>query len=299
MIRNKKKTKFERGQVFLHIFFALLSLCYILPLILLISVSFEGHPDQYFRLIPKEFSTEAYRLVLATPKKIIDAYCVTTFYSITGVLLSLFVMVLFAYALSRPNFKLKNILTFLMFFTTLFSGGMVSSYLVNTKLLHLGDNILIYILPGIMNAWNVIVIRTYFQNLSKELFESARLDGASELIICFRIAVPLSTPVLASVGFLRFIDAWNNWITSQIYIKNSRLVSLQYLLKLILDDVEMIKQMIEEGMMHESAATVNQINNLESMRFAMVILGAGPAMMIFPFFQKYFAKGLTIGSVKG
>ena len=181
MITKANKKKIGYGQVFLNLFFIVLSLCYILPLILLISVSFEGAQSQYFSLFPKEFSTRAYQMVFENPSRIIDAYAVTIFYSVVGVLSSLVVMAMFAYSLSRPNFKLKNILTFLLFFTTLFGGGLVPSYIVNSSMLHLNDTVWIYILPGMVNAWNVIVIRTYFQGLPKELFESARLDGASEL----------------------------------------------------------------------------------------------------------------------
>lgn len=296
---RKKRKKIAGGQIALHSFFVILCLCYILPLILLISISFEGNVGTGFSLIPREFSTYAYELIFKSPKRIIDAYKVTIFYSVVGVGCSLVVMSLFAYALSRRHFKLRGILTFILFFTTLFSGGMVSSYVINTKYLHLGNNILIYILPGMVSAWNVIVIRTYLQNLPSDLFESARLDGATETQICFRIAIPLSTPVLASVGFLRFIDAWNNWNTSQIYIKNPELVSLQYLLKQILDDIEMIEQMINAGGITVTAEMLKELSNMETMKFAMAVVGVGPALLIFPFFQKYFAKGMTIGAVKG
>ena len=292
----KKSQKRKIGQIALHTFFIILCMCYILPLILVISISLEGGNNHGFKLIPDEFSLTAYKMIFDNPKPILDAYITTIFYSVVGTVSSLVVMAMLAYTLSRPEFKLKNIYTFILFFTTLFSGGMVPAYILNTRYLHLGDKIWIYILPFIVNAWNVIVIRTYFQGLPKELFESARLDGASEMRICFRIAVPLSTPVLASVGFLRFIDAWNDWSTSQVYIKRPELRSLQYLLQQILNDIKMIEQMVDQGMMND-ADTI--ITNLETMRFALVVVAGVPAMMIFPFFQKYFAKGMTIGSVKG
>ena len=301
MIHNKRKRQKKAwGQVALHIFFIILSLCYILPLCLLISISFDGNGNASgFSLFPREFTTAAYEMLFANSKRIIDAYKVNIFYCVVGVGSSLVVMSLFAYALSRRHFKLRGILTFILFFTTLFSGGMVPSYVINTKYLHLGDTIWIYILPGMVSAWNVIVIRTYLQNLPIDLFESARLDGATEWKICFRIAIPLSTPVLASVGFLKFIDAWNNWNTSQIYIKNPELVSLQYLLKLIMDDIEMLEQMMQSGGMAVTSEMFQELANLETMRFAMAVVGVGPALLIFPFFQKYFAKGMTIGAVKG
>lgn len=292
-----RKRKIKYGQLCLNLFFALLCMCYIIPVILLLSVSFDGASSQYFSLIPKEFSTAAYQMVFKSMGRIIDAYAVTIFYSVTGVGASLVVMSMFAYALSRPNFKLRSVLSFILFFTTLFGGGLVPTYLVFTNLLHINDTIWIYIVPMITNAWNVIVIRTYFQNLPHELFESARMDGASELYVCFKIVIPLSTPVLASVGFLRFIDAWNNWQTSAIYIRDPKLVSLQYLLKQILDSVERLTQMIESGKAYNGA--FEQLANMESMRFAMAVVGVGPMFFLFPFFQKYFAKGMVVGSVKG
>ena len=291
---HKKLTK---GQLGLHIFFILLSLCYVLPLILLISISFDGSSVTNFSLIPKVFTLNAYKMVFATPGRILNGYKVTTFYSVFGTLSSLVVMMMFAYSISRPNFVLRNPLTFILFFTTLFSGGLVPSYLLNTRYLHLNNTIWIYILPSMISAWNVIVIKTYLKGLSVELFEAARLDGASELRICFTIILPLSTPVLASVGFLDFINRWNNWYTSQIYITKPELRSLQYLLKLILDNLDELKSMQQEGSLDQSLVDV--LDNLESVRFAMAVVAAGPMRLIFPFFQKYFAKGMTIGAVKG
>ena len=293
-IRNKK---FPRGQFFLNLFFIVICLCDIIPFVLLLSISFEGAKNMDFSLIPHRFTLDAYKMAFKAPQKIFDAYGVTIFSSVVGVGASLVVMSMFAYALSRPNFIGRNKVSFLLFFTTLFSGGLVPSYILNTTYLHLDNKIWIYIIPNLMNAWNVIVIRTYFRSLPNELFESARIDGASELRICFNICIPLSTPALASVGFLRFVEAWNIWSTSQIYIRNPRLYTLQYLLKQILDSASYVEQMINEGKI--DASMMETLANLESMRFAMAVIGAGPALLVFPFFQKYFAKGMVVGSVKG
>lgn len=294
---NLRKKKFPSGQFFLNAFFILVCVCYIIPLILLLSISFEGTKNMPFTLIPHEFTLDAYKAAFRTPQKILDAYGVTIFQSVFGVAASLVIMSMFSYALSRPNFIGRRQVSFLLFFTTLFTGGMVPLYILNSSYLHLNNKIWVYIIPNLMNAWNVIVIRTYFRSLPNELFESARIDGASELRICFQICIPLSTPVLASVGFLRFVEAWNVWSTSQIYIRNPRLYTLQYLLKQILDSADLIEQMINEGKFDPSMA--ESLANLESMRFALAVIGAGPAMVIFPFFQKYFAKGMVVGSVKG
>lgn len=289
------RKKLPMGQIALHIFFIILCLCYILPLWLLISVSFDTGDSHGFSLIPRTFTTAAYEMIFNNPEKIVRAYGVTFAYSVLSVALSLIVMVPVAYALSRRNFRLRGPITFIFFFTTLFGGGLVPTYLLNSRL-GLVDSFWIYVLPGAVSAWNIIVIRTYFQGLPGELFECARLDGASELGTCFRIAVPLSTPVLASVGFLRFIGEWNQWSTTEVYIRNPKLFSLQFLLQRILADLQIIQQMMESGM---GGYDENVIKNLESMRFAMAVVAAGPALIVFPFFQKYFKKGMTIGSVKG
>lgn len=294
----KKKKGASKGQIILHIFFILLCLCYVYPILLLISVSFEGTEHLKFNLIPIEFSLKAYTQIFANPKKIIDGYAVTIFYSTVATIASLFVMAMFAYALSKRDFKYRGILTFLLFFTTLFSGGLVPSYIINSKYLHLNNTVWIYVLPVLLSAWNTIVLRTFIQGLPEGLDEAAKLDGASEFRICFQIMLPLTKPALASVGFLTFVSLWNDWQVSSIYIRDPELYSLQYMLKIILDSTEALQEMVNSGSVYLTDAE-DQLKNLESLRFSMAVVAAGPMMFIFPFFQKYFAEGLTLGSVKG
>lgn len=293
-----KKKKSPVGQVLLNVFFILLCVCYVYPLILLVAISVEGSPGFGFSIIVKNFTLQAYEQIFARPERILRAYGVTFFYSIVATLGSLLVMSTFAYALSKRDFKYRNVITFLLFFTTLFSGGIVPSYLVNAKLLHLNDTIWIYIFPSLMNAWNCIVLRTFFQGLPEGLHEAARIDGASELRICFQIVIPLSLPALASIGFLAFITHWNQWYTTSIYIRDMNLYSLQYLLKIYIDGEEQVQALMQQGLLSETDAT-EQLRSLETLRFAMAVVAAGPMLFVFPFFQKYFAKGLTLGSVKG
>ena len=295
---KKRNTRFPTGQIFLNLFFVLVCICYVYPLLLLLTISVEGAPDAGFSVIIKEFTLQAYQQIFSRPERILRAYGVTFFYSIVATFGSLLVMSMFAYALSKRDFKYRNFITFLLFFTTLFSGGIVPSYLVNAKLLHLNDTIWIYIFPFLMNAWNCIVLRTFFQGLPEGLHEAARLDGASELRICFQIVIPLSLPALASIGFLTFINHWNQWYTTSIYVRDMNLYSLQYLLKIYMDGEEQVREMMQQGYLSEVDAD-KQLKNLETLRFAMAVVAAGPMMFVFPFFQKYFEKGLTLGSVKG
>lgn len=184
-------------------------------------------------------------------------------------------------------------------FTMLFHGGLIPTYILNAKYLHLKDSFWIYIFPHLIGAWYIIVMRTFFSQLPESLIDSAKIDGARELRIFFQIIIPLSKPVLATVSLLILLDRWNDWMTSMIYINNTKLYTLQYMLQKILNEIEYVKQMA--SMAANSSSVEMDISNLpgENMRFAMSVVAAGPMMVIFPFFQKYFVKGLTVGSVKG
>lgn len=293
----KVNKKFPWGQLGLHIFFVISCLMYIIPFWLLIAISFtdEAAISQYgYQLIPKAWSTAAYEYVFANPKQIIDSYKTTIAFTVLHTFLAILIQALYAYPLSRPNFKFRKFCTWFVFFTMLFSGGLVPSYLINTKMLHLGNTFWIYIFPGCVSAWNIIVMRTFFQGLPESLVESAKVDGASELRIFFQIILPLSKPCIASLSFMLAVGTWNNWNTSLIYIRDAELYSLQYMLQKILREVEFVEKMAAETGMLADYETPT-----EAMRYATAILAAGPILVIFPFFQKHFTKGLTIGAVKG
>lgn len=292
-----RKLKKNSGQILLHFFFILITIVYVAPLLLVISASFSTEQSLIgagFSLFPKEFTTEAYRLVFKNPIQIIQSYKTTITYSIINVALGGLVMALTAYPLARDSFRLKGPVTFYFFFTMLFSGGLVPSYMINTRLLHLQDSIWIYVWPSLMSVYSMLIIRTNYKNVPKELIEAAKIDGASEMYICFKIIIPLSKAAIASMMFLDFVGKWNDWFTSSIYIRNPDLYSLQYLLQRILREAAFIKQQVELGL--ESGLEVLPV---ETLRYAMAMVAAGPVLFIFPFFQKYFVKGMTVGSVKG
>lgn len=171
----------------------------------------------------------------------------TIIYSIVATVLGVVVMAMLAYPLSRPNYKYKKIATFFIFFTMLFSGGLIPTYIWITRYLHLGDTIWVYILPCLVNAFHVIVIRSFFQGLPQALMESAKIDGASELQTFFKIVMPLSKPVIATISLLTLLSRWNDWNTALIYIKSSNLYSLQYLLQKILREAEFVKNMADSS----------------------------------------------------
>ena len=288
--------------VFLHLFFILMSACFVLPLVVVISASFTSeewlNAGHGLSLIPHEFTTAAYQAVFSNSERIIRAYGVTITQAFLGTALSCVIAGMAAYALSRSNFQFRKVLTGVIFFTMLFSAGMIPTYIIYSKYYGISNTFWIYILPGMAGgAWYTMVFRTFFKSLPESLFESAHLDGASELTIFFRIVVPLSTPVFASVGFMILVAKWNDYTTSMIYIRDEDLYTLQYLLQRMMDEAKFLKSLSQSVMGNITLNTQNTPS--ETLRYAMCVVAAGPMLLIFPFFQKYFSQGLTSGAVKG
>ncbi len=291
------KRKKNYGQVILHAVFLVLVAVYLIPFIMVISVSLTDETEiiqNGYSLIPKAFSTFAYELVFRDMSQMVQAYGVTMFFSVVSTLLSTLVVAMLAYPLSRSNFLWKDQLNFYVYFTMLFGGGLVPTYIVVRNWLHLYNTIWVYILPGLVSAYNVMIIRTNYKSLPIELTESAKLDGASELDICFRIIVPLSKAGLASVAFLFFVGKWNDWMTTTLYIDDLNLYSLQYLLQRLIREADFLKNAAQTMYVPSDV-----VMPTETLRFAMALVAAGPVLVVFPVFQKYFAKGMTIGGVKG
>ena len=297
---SEMKKKINVSNLIINLFFVVFSLAFIMPFIYVISISLsnEAHLSQYgYQLLPKEIDFSAYRYIFYNPKQLLDAYRVTIFISFFGTLLSVCVMAMVAYPLSRQSFAYKRIIIFGIFFTMLFGGGLIPNYIWNTQYLGLSNNVWVYILPGLANAWHIIIMRMFFQGLPVSLVDSGKIDGANEFKILVKIILPLSKPVLAVVALLTLLQKWNDWYTTLIYIREQELYTLQFLLQRILREAEFIKELSREIL------AINMDNSrsvpTESIRFAMVIVAAGPMLVVFPFFQKYFARGLTIGAVKG
>lgn len=299
----KKKRKISVFDIILHSFFILMCLCYILPLMLVVSASFTSEEvltsASGFSLFPREFTLEAYISAWGNGDAMIRAYGVTAAQAFIGTFLSCIVAGMIAYAISRSNFRFRGIITGIVFFTMLFSAGMIPTYIVYSKYYGLNDNFLVYILPGIAGgAWNTMVYRTFFKGLPESLFESARLDGARELTIFYKIVVPLSTPVFASIGFMTLVSKWNNYATSMIYIRDDKLYTLQYLLQRLMKEAEFLNQLANNPDISLDPSMIGELP-AESLKYAMCVIAAGPMLFAFPFFQKYFSRGLTIGAIKG
>ncbi|KQX46766.1 MULTISPECIES: carbohydrate ABC transporter permease [unclassified Paenibacillus] len=288
------------GNKLIHMFMILFSLAFIIPFLLVIAVSFSNEESvlKYgYKLIPKDWDLTAYGLIFGNPQQILYAYLTTSVQAVAGMVLGLLVMSTCAYALSRKSFKLRRPIVLFIFFTMLFGGGLIPSYILITQYLHINNTIFVYILPFLANAFYIIILRTFFQGLPDALVESAKMDGASEFRVYWQIILPLSKPALATIGLFVLLDRWNDWFTSLIYIRDTKLYSLQFLLQKILLEIDFLKN----SMTYDT--NIDNINLYklpsETLRFAMAIVAAGPLLMVFPFFQKYFSKGLTVGAVKG
>lgn len=283
------------GHSALNVVLVAASLACLLPfwLVLVASFSTDKSIVNYgYGLWPREFSTLAYRWVLTDPSRLLQAYGVSLTVSVGGGSLSLLAMALMAYAISRPRFQFRQPLAFYLFFTLLFSGGLVPSYILITRYLHLKDTLWVLILPALINPWWVLVLRTFFKELPEELLDAAKIDGAGEWRLCFQIAIPLTKPGLATIALFTMLSYWNDWFTALLYIDDRRLLPVQYLLYVILRKVDLAPGAPPPG------PEQVQIPALP-LRMAMAVFGIGPIALAYLFVQKYFIRGIRLGSLKG
>ena len=298
MVVRKGIRKYLNYKTVIHLVFIIASLIFLLPFVLIIAISFSDESDvlRYgYSLIPQHFTTSAYSYVFANISELLQAYLVTIYSSFVGTAISVVMMAMTGYALSRGNFAYKKFVNVFLVITMFFSGGLVPSYVINTTVFHLQNSPLIYILNGLISAYTIFVFRTFFAQIPHSLVESATLDGASEFQIFTKITLPLSKPVIATFSFMGLITRWNNFETSLYYITDKSLYTLQYLLQQVLNEAEFLKQAMK--VMPETMMNVTMPS--ETLKFAICVLAAGPMVLIFPFFQKYFSKGMVVGAVKG
>lgn len=285
--------------VVFHIILAVLAVSCLYPFLVILGSSFQTQQEiltSGYAVIPKEFTTEAYKLIFLAPKRVIDAYGVTFFTTLASTVCGLFLVSTCGYVMSRNDFAYKRILALFVFFTMLFNGGLVPTYILMTRTLGLKDSLLALIIPGMCSAWNILLMKGFFKTIPSSLIESAKLDGAGEFQIFARIIVPISKPAFATVGLLLTLDFWNEWFNSLLYINDPSKVKLQYLLITMLRNVEFLSS--PEAQQYGLLTGMETMPTM-SVRMAMCVLAAGPILLVFPFFQKYFVKGLTVGAVKG
>ena len=287
-------------QVIIHICLVLLAACAIIPVWVLVSGSITGEQElilKGYSFFPKSLSADAYKYLFYKASEILRAYGITVLITVVGTSASLLITPLLAYPLSRKDFRARNVFAFLVFFTMLFNGGIVPSYIMWTEIFHMNNTISALILPGLlMNGFHVILMKNYFaQNIPVELIEAAKMDGAGEFRIFYKMVLPLSLQIMPTVGLFVGIGYWNDWTNGLYYITNPSLYSLQNLLNRILQDV----QFLSSSTLTQAAGTVNTQMPSVSIRMAISVVGILPIMVLYPFFQKYFVKGIAIGAVKG
>ena len=291
-----KKRK-KSGILIIYFIFILLCLGIIYPFLCVTSVSLSSAEDikQYgFRIFPKRLDFSAYAYLFHDRKMLLQAYGTTIFVSVVGTVIGCIVTSLYAYAISRTTFHWRGILTLFVTFTMFFSGGMAAQYITYVKILNLKNSIWVLILPGSFTAMNTIIMRAYFEKLPYSMIESAKIDGAGEYQIFCRIMFPLSRPALATICLTLFVAYWNSYYEAMMYMDTGNYVTIQLLLQRMLEKVDFLKNNASAGMLSAEAAKLPS----EAMRMAMCVLTVVPMLLVFPRFQKYFVKGMAIGSVK-
>ena len=221
------------------------------------------------------------------------AYGVTIFVTVVGTALSMLVSSACAYSLSVKSFYYRNIITFFIYFTMLFSGGLVPTYLWLVKYLKLTDSLWVLILPSLVNPWNVLLLRNFFAGIPESLAESAKIDGANDLVILFKIILPISLPGLATVGLFYALAYWNEWYKAMLYLRTEWKYPLQYIIMQITRNIRFAEELASMG------GTVTENPPAYSSQMATAVITIGPIIFLYPFLQKYFVTGLTVGSVKG
>lgn len=285
-----------------YVITTLISVTTLVPLLLTLSVSLTEDTSLAlygYKLIPKQFSLEAYRYIFENGSRIWQSYGVTVVVTVCGTFIGLICMSLFAYAVTRTSFPWGTQLLFYVFFCMLFNGGMVPTYMVVANLLHLRDTIWALILPGCMSSMYIMILKTYMRNsIPPAVVESAKIDGAGEYHCFFSIVLPMAVPVLATIALFLAIYFWNGWYNAFLYVvKNEKIVPIQLLLKRFENDMEFLANSSEISF--QEAEQMRRSLPVESAKMALVVMVAAPILIAFPFFQRFFVKGITVGAVKG
>ncbi len=298
---NWKRDVSYAGQTILGLCLLLYTLFCALPILLVVISAFTDEKvitTSGFTYFPSKWSLSGMNAVLRFGEQLRVSYMVTIFVTVAGTFLGLLIMSMFAYSLSRREFPLRKFFSIYLLIPMLFSGGQLSNYMVFTSTYHMKDNLLLLILPLCVTTMNVIILRTFIANsIPEELMDAARIDGAGEYRTFFQITLPLMKPSLAAVGFMMATTYWNDWQNAYLYIESSGKKPLQLLLINIQKSIEMMlnNKNIPSAVLQAMGGTIPQY----SATMATVIVVIGPVIIAYPFFQKYFIKGLTVGSVKG
>ena len=290
------KKRIKVSQVALYGILTLISVLWIIPVLFIFSLSVTPETslsEVGYRLIPKEITFDAYTYIIKNPAQILNSYKISIIVTVIGTVAGLMFTTGIAYAMSRKDFKLGKHITRFVMFAMLFHGGLIPTYIVVTQVLHLGNTLWVLILTMLVSPWNIFLMKSFLSSIPTELLEASFIDGATEYQTYFKVDLPLAKPGLATVGLLILFSYWNDWYQAMLYIDNMDLVPLQLLLYKIISNIQFVLQnsfyLASEGGSFPTIAA----------RMATCVIAIAPMLLAFPFFQKYLAKGLTLGSVKG
>lgn len=294
-----RRVRKSRGEILFEIVVyaiaALFCIYCLFPFAIVLGSSFETESNfavYGFPIIPKDFTLQAYKMVLGD-SQIFKAYGVTIFTTAVGTLFSMLLTISMAYPLSLKKIKFRNAITFFVYFTMLFGGGLVPTYLLISKTLNMKNNIFVLILPVAFSAWNMFLMRNFFAGIPHELSESAYVDGANDFQILRKIILPVSVPGIATLSLFYALGYWNQWFNAMLYIEDTNLFPLQYLLMRMLRNVDAMREMARTTGMSVGDLPTN------SLRMATTVVAIGPIVLLYPYVQKYFTSGLTVGAIKG
>ncbi len=290
----------KRFEIISTVILGILAVIALLPIILIVIASFTDETTLLrngYSFLPKEWSTDAYVYMLQQGSTIFRAYGISVLVTVIGTVISVLITTMIAYPMSRKNFKYKNILAFFVFFTMLFNGGVVPSYMMWTQVFNIKNTIWALILPNYLcGAFNIFLVRNYYANsIPDALIESAQIDGASELTIFFKIIFPLAVPTVATISLFTALTYWNDWVNALYYIQKPQFYGIQNLLIRIMNNIQYLKSGAASVAVGTGAIQLPS----NAVRMSMAVIGILPIVVIYPFVQKYFVKGVVVGAVKG
>ena len=299
-LKKSGRKKISGVNVVGYLFCGLIALVCLIPFIMVLSASFtseEAISLYGFSLWPKEFSLEAYKAVFKSPAVVVKAYLVTISLTLAGTAIGLLLQTMTAYVLSRRDFEWRGGFSFFFYFTTLFNGGLVSIYILMTRYLGLKNSYLALLLPLLFNVYNLLIMKSYMLSVPESLIDAAKIDGCGDFMMLFQVVMPLVRPALATVGLFIALAYWNDWYTAMLYISDNEMFPLQYFLYEQINNIQAYRKILSSAASGAVAAAFNLPT--QSLKMALTVVATGPIVFAYPFVQKYFVQGITIGAVKG
>lgn len=299
------KVKMGKDVIALHViaytFTGSIAVVCLVPFLMILAASFSSETAiaaNGFSLLPQEFSMEAYKTVFREPNVVFKAYATTIVLTLVGTVVGLVVQTMTAYVLSRKDFEWRNGFSFFFYFTTLFSGGLVPTFVLYTQTLKLQDKYLALLLPLVFSVYNLLVMKSYISAVPESLIDAAKIDGCGEFRTLFQVVMPLIKPALATVGLFIALAYWNDWYNAMLYIKSSDKYPLQYFLYQQVNNIESYKKLISNNSVSSAVVSAMSLPT-QTLKMALTVVVTGPIILAFPLVQKYFVQGITIGAVKG